>query len=242
VLLQRGRQRFQVAKLNLYGNPNIGVYLVATDKYVLVPDDIAPDEEQVIREVLGVDRVLRLRVLGMKLLGVMIAGNSNGVLLPPEATLEAEILKRELDVNVGILPSRNNAVGNIVVANDRAALVFPGLEPEAVEAVRDYLGVEVVKGQVAGVQTVGAALVVTNRGGVVHPEAGEDEIRWLEDLFKVPIEPATINFGVELVRTGLVANSYGALVGEDTTGPEIARIQLALGGGGLEDERGGAEG
>ncbi len=233
--MQRERGRFQVAKLNLYGNPNIGVYLTATDSYVLVPDDIGGSEEEVIREVLGVDSIVRLRIHGMRLVGVMAGGNSNCVALPRDATLEAEVVKKRLDVNVVLLPSRNNAIGNVMVANDRAALVFPGMEDEAVKALRECLGVEVEKGSIAGVQTVGAALVVTNRGGVVHPEASEDEIRFLEELFRVPIEPATINFGVELVRTGLVANSYGALVGEDTTGPEIARIQLALSGGGLEE-------
>ncbi len=233
--MQGGKHRFQVAKLNLYGTPNIGAYILASDNYVLVPDDITFEEESTIREVLGVDLILRTRILGMRLIGVLAAGNSRCLVIPYEAEIEESTLRKSLgDIEVLRLPSRSNAVGNILVANDRGALVDEGLEARAVKALEDCLGVDVVKGSIAGIRTVGAALVVTNRGGVVHPNASEEEIRRLEDLFKVPIEPATINFGVELVSTGLVANSYGALVGEDTTGPEIARIQLALSGGGEE--------
>ncbi|MCE4604641.1 MAG: translation initiation factor IF-6 [Aeropyrum sp.] len=227
-------RKFVIEKLNLYGNSNIGVYITASDSYAIIPDDLVPGDVEIVSEVLSLpaERVIGLRILGMRLVGVMISGNSNGVLLPEGADVEAEFLRKRLpDVNVGIVPTRSNALGNVVVSNDRACLVSPGLEREALAVIRDVLGVEVVEATIAGVYTVGSAVVATNRGGLVHPDASEDEVRFLSDLFKIPFEPGTINFGVEFVRTGLVANSYGALVGEDTTGPEIARIQIALGGG-----------
>ncbi|BAN90170.1 translation initiation factor IF-6 [Aeropyrum camini] len=225
---------FTVEKLSLYGNPNIGVYLSASDSYVLAPDDIGVEDVRTISEVLRVaeERVVRLRVLGMRLVGVLTTGNSRGILLPEGVDREVELVKKALgEVEIGIVPTRSNALGNVIVCNDRACLASPGLEKEALKTVSDTLGVEVVEGSVAGVYTVGSAVVVTNRGGLAHPDASEEELKLLSDVFKVPFEAGTINFGVEFVRTGLVANSYGALVGEDTTGPEIARIQVALGGG-----------
>ncbi len=225
------KSAFQVEKLNLYGNPNVGVYVAASDSYAIIPEDAEAGVEKVVMEVLKVDRVVRVKILDTRLVGVMVAGNSNGLLLPQGAEDEARFLGRVLSVNVALLPSRNNALGNLIVANDKAALVYPGLEREAVKTVEDVLGVEVFKSSIAGIGAVGSIIVVTNRGGIVHPEASEEELRFLEDIFKVPFETGTINFGIEFVRTGLVANSYGALVGEDTTGPEIARIQIALGGG-----------
>jgi len=97
--------------------------------------------------------------------------------------------------------------------------------------IRDVLGVEVVKRSIAGIPTVGSVLVVTNRGGLIHPDAEEEEVKALSEIFRVPILTGTVNFGVSFVRIGLVANSYGAIVGEETQGPEIARIHMALGGG-----------
>nr|MEB3860148.1 translation initiation factor IF-6 [Desulfurococcales archaeon] len=82
-----------------------------------------------------------------------------------------------------------------------------------------------------GIPTIGSIIVVTNRGCIVHPDAGEDEIKFLSQVFGVPVLPGTANFGISFVRMGIVANSKGAIVGEETRGPEIVRIQMALGGG-----------
>ncbi len=229
--MQRGRERFQVAKLNLYGNPNIGVYILATDKYVIVPEGLTREELEVIESVLRPRVLLEATIMGTRLIGVLLAGNSHGLLLPSGAEEEVSKFEKELGVAVGVLPSRHNAVGNIIVANDKAGLAHPGLDDEALKAASEVLGVEIHRRDIAGVTTVGSAIVVTNRGGLVHPDVGEEELEELRRIFGVPIEPGTVNFGMELVRTGLVANSYGALVGEETSGPEIARIQTALGGG-----------
>ncbi|MCQ4349719.1 MAG: translation initiation factor IF-6, partial [Sulfolobales archaeon] len=50
----------------------------------------------------------------------------------------------------------------------------------------------------------------------------------LEKLFKTKIEIGTVNFGNAYVKTGLVVNRNGILVGSETTGPEILRIQQAF--------------
>jgi len=223
--------KFEVAILNLMGNSNIGVYIHATDRFVIVPEDIDSEAETVVAEVLKVD-IVKTLVGGSRLIGVLLAGNSKGVLVGSTAR-EEEIkrLRDALDVPVEVLPSKNNAVGNLIAANDKAALVYPGLERESVQLIRDVLDVEVEERAIAGVGTVGSVIVVTNRGGLVHPDATEEEVEFLSEFFGVPFMTGTVNFGVSFVRTGLVANSNGALVGGETRGPELARIQMALGGG-----------
>ena len=163
----------------------------------------------------------------------MLSGNNYGLIVPRNIEdEELEKLKKSVrDMNILVLNSRNNAVGNLLVANDKAALVYPYIEEHLLAPLSDVLGVEVLKTSIAGVPTVGSVLVVTNRGGLVHPDATENEISELTKHLGVPVLTGTVNFGVSFVRTGLVANSKGAVVGEDTTGPELARIQMALGGG-----------
>ncbi len=223
--------KFEVAKLQILGNPNIGVYIHVTNKLAFVPPGLTHHDLEVIRSVLGVELVEAV-VSGMRLLGIMMAGNDNGVILSKTVSdEELQAIKKAVgDMNVAVLPSTNNAVGNLIAANNRGAIVYPGLEDDAAKVIEDTLGVEVVKAAVAGTPVVGSVIVVNNRGGLVHPDASEDEIKTLTDIFKVPIVPGTVNFGVSLVRTGLVANDRGAIAGEDTTGPELARIQMALGG------------
>jgi translation initiation factor 6 len=71
--------------------------------------------------------------------------------------------------------------------------------------------------------------VVTNRGVLTHPRLAETELAELEDLFGLPVDVGTVNFGSPLVGSGILANSQGYVAGDDTTGPELGRIEDALG-------------
>lgn len=221
-----------IEKAEIFGNPNIGVYVFANNEIALVPPGVDEDFVRLLTRVLRVSSVVRTRVGDTALPGVMVAGNDKGILLP-RTVREEEVreIRKSFSGNLAVLRAPPNAVGNIVVANSGAAVVYEELDDEALKIVRDTLGVEVVeRGRIAGLVTVGSAAVVTNRGGVVHPEAGQDEIERLSEIFGVPIDSASVNFGVFFVRSGIVANDRGVLVGSRTTGPEILRITRALGG------------
>ncbi|MEM4096723.1 MAG: translation initiation factor IF-6, partial [Metallosphaera sp.] len=87
---------------------------------------------------------------------------------------------------------------------------------------------EIKKGSIAQVIIVGSVGVVTSNGGLVHIETPESELKSLSALFKVNLEVGTVNFGNAFVRSGMIANRHGVLVGSSTTGPEILRIQRAF--------------
>jgi hypothetical protein len=57
----------------------------------------------------------------------------------------------------------------------------------------------------------------------------EDELESIETLFKTHADVGTVNNGTQLVGACAVANSNGVMVGLNTTGPELARIEEALG-------------
>ncbi|MFN4045978.1 MAG: translation initiation factor IF-6 [Acidilobaceae archaeon] len=228
----RAKGRFEVTKFSINGNPNIGVYIHASDSYVLIPPGLSSKDINVLREALGVDRIVETTIFNMGIVGVLVAGNNYGVLLPKTVMEEEyERIKRGLrDLNVAVLDVKENALGNLIAANSRAALVYPHFDSRVERVIADTLGVEVHRMSVGGVNVAGSVLVVTDRGGVVCPEALDEEVKVLSSIFKVPVLQATVNFGVSFIRVGLIANSFGALAGEDTTGPELARIQMALGG------------
>jgi len=218
-------------RLSVFGNPNIGVYILATDKYAIVPPGLAPKTLEAISSTLGIDpdSIVETRIAGTVIIGVMASGNSNGIVLP-RIVREEEVaaIKRTLDINVAVLESRNTAVGNIVLANDKAALVYPELEEPAIKMIKDALGVEVERRTIVHIPTVGSVAVITNKGGLIHPDVSDQELEFLSQFFGVPLDVGTVNFGVPFIKTGLVANSRGALIGEQTTGPELMRIQKAL--------------
>ena len=63
----------------------------------------------------------------------------------------------------------------------------------------------------------------------MHPLADDEELEWIKDVLKIDcIGRGTANKGVTSVGACIIANSKGAIVGGDTTGPELLRIEDAL--------------
>jgi translation initiation factor 6 len=214
-------------RLKIAGSSLLGVFARATEKVVLVSHEVGPEYIDFLQAGLKVDAV-RLLAAGSAVLGSLIAANSNGFVVTHHAGDEELKILREHG-HVTRLPSKINAAGNVILANDSAALVHPGLSAKACEAVAEAMAVKVVKGTIGGLKTVGMAGVATNKGLLVHPRVTTEEIAALEALFELPVDVGTVNLGSPLVGSGILANSHGYLAGEETTGPELGRIDDALG-------------
>lgn len=215
---------------SFFGTPEVGLFALPTDEICIVPPQLKPRQRRLIQDALGVE-VIATTLAGSFLISPMAAGNSNGLILSVMA-LEEEveaIRKKTHDLNIHILRSKYTAVGNLILANDKAALVSPLLRKKEAEEIGDALGVEVVKGRIAGRPYIGSLAVITNQGGLIHADATDEEERTLSQLFKVDIYVGTVNDGVSFVRSGIIANTRGAIVGSLTTGPELMNISRALG-------------
>jgi translation initiation factor 6 len=211
------------------GSSYVGVFARATDRCILVRPDVAESLQSDCGAELDVP-VVATTVDGSGTVGALATGNSRGLLVSSRIReRERERIAETVDVPVTELPGRINAAGNVVLANDNGAYVHPDLPREAIQAVKDGLDVPVDRGDIAGVQTVGTAAVATNQGVLCHPKSTDEELDRLEEILEVPADIGTINYGGPLVGSGLVANSHGYIVGEETTGPELGRIDLALG-------------
>ncbi|OYT67699.1 MAG: translation initiation factor 6 [Candidatus Wolframiiraptor sp. EX4484-121] len=213
-----------------FGSAEIGLFAVPTEDICLVPPRLKLRQKRLIQEVLEV-KVIPTTLAGSILLSTMAAGNSNGLILS-RMVLDEEVekIRRSAgDINIGVLESKYTAVGNLILANDKAALISSILPRKAEKLIQDILGVEVVKGRIANRSYVGSLAIVTNEGGLVYAGVSEDEERWLSEIFKVTILPGTVNDGVKFVRSGIIANSKGAVIGSVTTGPEMMTISRALG-------------
>ncbi len=217
-----------IRRVNLAGNPNLGVSIAATDKVALAPPNLGEKMVGVVEESLQVP-VIKTPISGSSLAGALAVGNSRGFVVSRYA-FETEVNAiKEFGLEVARIPDRLTAVGNIILANDHGAVVNPLLSDEAVDVVSETLDVEVVRGSIANFKITGSVAVVTNKGALVHPSATSDELEFLEKTMKVPVDVGTVNQGTKLVGAGAVANSNGVLVGEKTTGPEMARIEESLG-------------
>jgi len=211
------------------GSAYVGVFARATDDCVLVRPDVDADLIDDLAEELSVPAV-PTTVGGSNTVGALATGNENGLLVSSRVReRERDRIAEATGLSITELPGRINAAGNVVLANDSGAYVHPDLPDEAVRAVETGLDVPVEQGVLAGSRTVGTAAVATNDGVLCHPESTDGELDFLEELLGVPADIGTINYGGPLVGSGLVANDYGYVVGQDTSGPELGRIESALG-------------
>jgi translation initiation factor 6 len=208
------------------GSPYLGVYARASETHALLPPSAPGSLERDIERLLGV-KVLRARLLESDLLGSLAVFNRRGLIVGEELDpKERAVLERVAPVTE--LPIRENAIGNVVLANDRGALVHPELSDKALATISGALGVPAERGTIAGLGTVGMAGVATEKGVVVHPRATEREAAVLARLLGVPVHRSTANFGVPVVGACLLANSRGFIVGIPTTPVEIVHLQEGL--------------
>ncbi|HVL88208.1 MAG TPA: translation initiation factor IF-6 [Candidatus Thermoplasmatota archaeon] len=214
--------------LELAGSPHVGVFAKASDALVLVPTPTEPSAVRRIAESLATAPVPIL-VGGATIVGACVALNRRGAVVADFAEQEEIAKLRRAGLEVALLGGTWNAAGNNVLANDRGALVNADLDDASVREIERALGVPVARGTIAGHKTVGSAAAATNKGVLCHPKISEEEIVVVEETLKVPVEIGTINHGMPFIGAGVVANSHGAAIGKLTTGPEMNRLEDALG-------------
>lgn len=206
---------------SIVGSASIGVYSLATDRFALIPQMVNRKKAERAAEWLKVQLVYT-SISGSVLAGALVCANSYGILLPNYMQEEElAIIKAAFDGNITVMDTKRTAYGNLVLANDRGAIVDPCFKEREIRQISETLCVDTVTGEIAGLPYVGSLAVATNNGVLAHPLLKDDEKRLLEDVLKVPVDVGTVNCGIPYVGTGLIANSHAAVAGSLTTGPEI---------------------
>ena len=114
---------FKFSKSSFMGDPNVGLYGFATDKYCLL--GINPHKivlENLIKTI-GLKPKITT-IAGTELLGLFVVGNSNGIIVPKIIEDdELKKLKKYLDINIEVLRSKETALGNIILCNDNGCII-----------------------------------------------------------------------------------------------------------------------
>ena len=218
-------------RLDINGNPYLGVLCRASDGLAIVSQDAGDPVVEGFAEALEVPLV-RATLGGSRVVGSLCNLNTKGVVVGDLAGAdELEHLKRCAPAGTKVLrlPGKLNALGNNILLNDRAALVHPDMSRSAMKRLGDFLGVEVERGTIAGMKTVGSAAAVNGKGVLCHPKISSAERKLLEELFRLPVTVGTANYGSPVIGACVVANSKGACAGTHTTGIEMGRLEEAFG-------------
>jgi translation initiation factor 6 len=214
---------------SIVGSASIGVYSLANDRIVVIPKMVPLEKAERTAEWLKV-KLVYTSISGSVLAGAFACANSNGILLPNSVREEElAVIESLFEGNMTVMETKKTAYGNLVLANDKGAVVDPRFKEPEIRQIADTLGVETFPSEIAGLPYVGSLAVATNKGVLAHPLLKDEERKVLENVFKVPVDVGTINCGIPYVGTGLVGNSHAVVAGSMTSGPEMFIIGNALG-------------
>ncbi|MFX0103304.1 MAG: translation initiation factor IF-6 [Candidatus Hodarchaeota archaeon] len=222
-------------RINLFGSSTIGIYACVTDSYCLVPGTLKPNILERFENTFKVP-CIPLNVTFKRLIGIMMVGNSRGLLLPNHINPNDEVTIREAmgqvpGVKIHVLEeSKLNALGNLIAPNDNGALISSKFQSNSsIKVIEEVLGGKVKKASINNSPLVGTKIVVNSSGCLVTPLATDEEAESLHEIYNVEnVDFSTVCMGIESIRIGILANSEGAFVGESTSGPEMARISEVL--------------
>jgi len=215
---------FKFLRTNFSADPNIGLYGFATDDYCLLGYE--PNKKLLNKIKTTLKTEIKISsITGTELVGIFTSGNRNGLVLTKIVEKEElKKLKELFDLNITVIKPIETAIGNLVLCNDKGCLISERLK-RFKKQISDALDCEVETGTVADLEIVGSAAVANNIGCLCHREATEKEMKKIEELLKVKVDIGTVGYGNPFVKAGLILNSKGVLFSEDTTGPELGRIE-----------------
>lgn len=209
-------------RTNFHGDPNIGLYGFATDKYCLLGLDLPLRIAERIYEILRVN-VKIIKISGTEFVGLFTAGNRNGIVLPSIVDKEEIRPLKKIGLDVTVLKSKETALGNLILCNDSGAIISSRLR-KFKKDISDCLDCETEVGSIAGLNIVGSAAVTSNFGCLCYRSAKESEIKKIEDVLKVKADVGSVG-GSPFVKGGIIVNGTGIIASESATGPELDRMQ-----------------
>ena len=212
---------------DVFGSDQLGVYLACLGNVVFHPRELEANVVEDIQTALETE-MAGISIGGSQLIGSLLAGNSKGMAVADLATQE------DLDVltsfgDVVVLESGINTAGNLLLVNEKGAVASPAIPDFGLEILADVLKTDVTSTTIADHDVVGSLAIANDHGVLLHPDVSQTEVEMIQDVLGVKPMVGTVAFGSPFVGAGLVASNSGAYVGSETTGPELNRIEDALG-------------
>jgi len=214
----------EIQRYDYLGNSSIGFYATVTGTQAVYPPEFKEEK----KELFDVEKSAETFINRTRLVGLFTAGNSNCILIPKGATSREKKKLEEAGIDFQVIETNDNALGNLILANDHGAVISEKIE-EHREEIAEALDVDVTVSRIAGIKNVGVCAEANSNGVLLHRETGEDDAeKVMEALGVNDADIGTVDMGSPYIGSGLVATDTGILTSENTTGPEVGRIDRTL--------------
>ena len=222
-----------ILRSQIFGKSLIGIYLSANNSYILYPPTLLIQQLKKFKTIFQ-ESFYPLTINDSILLGVYISSNKYGIIVPhiikdDELNKLKNILKEVNNSSqIATLKSIDNAFGNLILCNDKGAIISSFLTKYK-KKIEDTLNVETVIFEFAGSSLPGSISLANNHGACVHPLSTDEEIENIRSILKVDeVDVSTINRGIPYLSSGAIVNDKNGIFGSDSTGPELMRLTSIL--------------
>lgn len=213
-------------RIEFENSGEIGAYTRLTNKYCLIASSENRNYYSIFQENLEIP-IVETTLNNIKTIGSYCQGNKNGLILPITTT-DPEFQHIVNSIPDGIvvkrIDERLNAFGNVILCNDKIAIVHPELSNEVIENISDILGVDVIKKEIGCELLVGTFACMNNVGMMVHYNTRQHEIEDFCDNLGIRVVSGSVNRGSSVIGGGLVVNDWVGFVGHRTTPSEIGIV------------------
>lgn len=222
------------ALMSFNNNSNIGLYAFVNDKVLLVGHEVPEQYDKDLKEIFQVP-LKRITMAGTSLIGVFAAGTNEKLLVPAiilkeELDILKEIMK-EVDMTIEVVETKQTCLGNnIAIGKDKILVNSEFTEPQA-RRLGESLGMEAVRTRTDDTKTIGSLIVVNkDKGrGLIGNDISDDEFEEIAGEIGYELTPSSINMGSPYLKSGILCNKNGFVIGRLSGGPEITNAEEGLG-------------
>jgi len=219
-----------IIKSQVFGQSVIGVYLTANNSFILYPPTLLKPILKKFKNVFD-EPFYPVTINNSNLIGVYTASNKYGIIVPHIIRdEELDYLKSFMtgSIQIGILKSIDNAFGNLIICNDKGAIISSFLSNYRRE-IEDILNVETVVYEFANYYLPGSIALTNNNGCLVHPLSTDEEVEHIASVLRVDeVDVSTVNRGTPYLNSGAIVNDKSGIFGSECTGPELMRLSSVL--------------
>jgi translation initiation factor 6 len=213
-----------IKKIKLLGSNYVGLFSITNDKLCFVPKTIEDKTAKIMETVLDA-KIVKASIYNSSLLAVFSRMNNKEIFLP-SYTEPSEIEEIEKEIKVRIIQTEH-ALGNLLEINDTHALLSKTLNAQDVKQIKES-DLNTLQMNLAKTDAIGSSILLTNNSFLISSNASMEEVKKIQQELNISGGASTANTGDAFIRNSVIANKTGVLVGERTTGHEIARIDEAL--------------
>ncbi len=225
-----------IQKIDILGSDNVGLYIAASDTYTIIGMSVRETDIEDIKVVLQTP-ILQTTICGTSLVGIFIYMTDEYIFVP-DIAFDFEVTSlQKTGLKVVSVPTKLTALGNNMIYNNKTLFVSKEFEDSAIEAIKNSVDVQAVhRVEIADTDVVGSCIAFNKKGGIVHPQASDSTLDLFEEVLQIPLTKGTVNMQSPYIKSGLVPNSNGFIIGKATSGSELVHIDEALGFLDEEDE------